>query len=97
MTRMKSVSQRAKAFIWRTSGVSSLSTSDRSPLMRPIWVWRPVAVTTPRPWPAVINVPPKAMQERSPSGTSGSVAVVPLSTATDSPVSIASCACIPLA
>ncbi len=79
------------------SGVVSTSTSESIPLMRPISVRLPVAVTTPRPWPAVISVPPKTMPRRSPSGASAAVGKMSLSTATDSPVSIASCARIPCA
>ena len=69
---MNTVSQRAKMFIWRTSGVVSVSMSDIMPLMRPISVRSPVATTTPRPAPAATSVPLNSIERRSPqSGIGG--------------------------
>ena len=56
-TRMATVSQRAKTFIWRSSGVESWRTSVSMPLMRPISVRGPVSTTTPAPCPAATSVP----------------------------------------
>ncbi len=90
MIRIRNVSQRAKPFIWRTSGVVRVSTLDSMPLIRPISLAWPVATTTPRPVPAATSVPLKAMQDRSPSGASSRTGLVDFPTATDSPVRIAS-------
>ena len=77
-----------------SSGVSRLPASS---IMTPIWptsVRMPVAVTSSRPRPSVTVVPMKAMQDRSPSGASGSgTGSGLLLTACDSPVRAASSTC----
>jgi hypothetical protein len=65
LSRMSSVSQRAKSFICIRSGVCSRSTLDSGPLILPISVSAPVAMTTPFAWPLMTIVSPKARQVRS--------------------------------
>ena len=91
INRMRMVNHFAKAFIWRSRGVWSRSTEESMPLMRPISVFMPVATTSPSAWPAVTMVPLKAQPVRSPSGASAWDTPTDLSTATDSPVRMASC------
>ncbi len=57
--------------------------------IRPIWVDRPVAVTTPLPRPWVTMLPAKQRSNRSDIGASSATAISAfLVTASDSPVSI---------
>ena len=65
--------------------------------MRPISVLEPVAATSPRAVPCVTSVPDHSIDLRSPSGAAAATGSGVFSTATDSPVSIASCAASPRA
>lgn len=94
---MTKVNWRAKRSIWRNSGVVPGSTAPSIVPMRPISVAGPVATATPTPRPAAMSVPEKAIGRRSPSGASRATFGMSLSTATDSPVSAASCALRPRA
>ncbi len=86
--RIIAVSHCAKRFICSTSGVVNILTSCNMPLIWPISVSRPVAVTTPRPDPATAIVPLKAIDFRSPNGASAETDKMSFSTGTDSPVRI---------
>ena len=89
--RTSTVSARLKRAICCISGVVSVVTSLSIVLIRPISVLSPVATTTPLPRPEATSVPVYIMQFRSPRAADGSTGAVFFSTATDSPVSAASC------
>ncbi len=88
---MAKVSQRAKRSICWRSGVFSSSISPSIAPMRPISADCPVATVAPTPRPAATSVPENAIEARSPSGASRRTGSTSLTTATDSPVSAASC------
>ncbi len=82
--------------IWaisRCNGEGSSAVSSSSVAMRPISVSMPVPVTTARPTPRATAVPLNTMLCRSPREPSSASGVTVLVTASDSPVSEASCTC----
>ena len=78
-TRMMPVSHLPNLFICLVSGVSRVSTSESMPLILPISVCWPVAVTTPTPCPPEIIELENAIDVRSPRSASSSTSSASIS------------------